>query len=293
VPIDKVYYTWKLEIMKEEAQKWIAACERDPNEEYILQLIGITFHEESYISVSRWKKHYDLLTYLQVVEQGDTVDRKRIVRRIARGLEILHDINSPTPHGHLRASNIMVNDNGEPLLGGFGMSKLLKIIIDPGRAEAQELDSFRWLAPELHATGGDDSDDSDDNDSDSDADKDGNNNDNENGDSDRSSSGSDSDEGESKPMASDIFSLAMTIFEVMTGDRPFKNDESPLSVRGKIGNGLRPKRPKKGSSAVRRGLDDRLWDLITRCWAQDPKDRPDIFEVSEELDKMWPDIKLS
>jgi len=49
VPIDKVYYTWKLEIMKEEAQKWIAACERDPNEEYILQLIGITFHEESYM----------------------------------------------------------------------------------------------------------------------------------------------------------------------------------------------------------------------------------------------------
>ncbi len=75
----------------------------------------------------------------------------------------------------------------------------------------------------------------------------------------------------------------------MTGERPFKHIESAHSVLDKMKKGGRPKRPKKDSFAVKNGLDDRLWNLITRCWAQDSKDRPDIFQVSEELDKMWPE----
>lgn len=71
------------------------------------------------------------------------------VRRIAKGLEILHGHKPPIAHGHLKAvrthsefyvealitftktnlisshqSNIMINHRGDPLLGDFGLSKV-------------------------------------------------------------------------------------------------------------------------------------------------------------------------
>ena len=52
--------------------------------------------------------------------------------------------------------------------------------------------------------------------------------------------------------------------------------------------GERPQRP-LDPAVTKRGLDDALWDLLERCWAQDPDARPDIFKVKDELDEMWPE----
>ncbi|KLO10995.1 hypothetical protein SCHPADRAFT_491395 [Schizopora paradoxa] len=51
-------------------------------------------------------------------------------------------------------------------------------------------------------------------------------------------------------------------------------------------NQQHPARP-TDPSVVARGLDDRLWALLTKCWAFEPSERPSIFEVSEELERMW------
>jgi len=192
----------------------------------------------------------------------------------------------------------MINDTGNPVLGGFGMSNLFNGMIHSGKADAPKVDSLRWLAPELLGT------DSRSNDSETDSDDEGKG---EKGiESDReesqrdndSDSDSQSDKADSGPIGmfstqSDIFSLARTILEVMTGEQPFKNVTSSLDIIAKVKKGDRPKRPKRNSVAVKRGLDDELWQLLTQCWAQEPKERPDISKVNEELERIWPDVKLS
>jgi len=226
-----------------EAKNWRSACEVDPTEEYVLQLIGVSFPNESFIMISRWQEKRDLLTYIRM--HGDSVDRRRIALRIGRGLEILHDHNPPIAHGHLKASNIMINDNGDPLLGDFGLSKSLTNITGLPMTEVQGLHSFRWFAPEML-------------------------------------------DGEMLiSTSSDIYSFSMTILELMTGDVPFKHIMRAASVPTALTNGHRPERPTDPSVAAR-GLDDRLWSLLTGCWAQKPSDRPDIFEVNDELEAMWP-----
>ncbi len=73
--------------------------------------------------------------------------------------------------------------------------------------------------------------------------------------------------------------------QVMTGEPPFKHIQLDTSVPKAITEGQRPERP-TDLLVERRGLDDQLWGLLTRCWAQNPKDRPDIFEVNKELESM-------
>jgi len=225
-----------------EAKNWRSACEVDPTEEFILQLIGVSFPDESFIMISRWMEERDLLTYIR--KQGDSVNRRRMVQRIAKGLEILHDHIPPIAHGHLKASNIMINDNGDPLLGDFGLSKSLKNIAGQPMTEVQGVNSFRWFAPEML-------------------------------------------DGDTLISThSDIYSFAMTVLELMTGEVPFKHIRRATSVPMALTDGQRPERPTDPAVEIR-GLDDRLWALLTRCWAQTPEDRPDIFAVNDELDSMW------
>ncbi|KLO10997.1 kinase-like protein [Schizopora paradoxa] len=238
-----------VEHILKEARNWRSACDVDPHEEYILQLIGVSFPDETCMMISRWMAERDLLTYL--LKMGDKVDRRRMVRRIAKGLEILHG-HKPTTiaHGHLKASNIMVNHRGDPLLGDFGLSKSLQNITGQPITEIQGVNSFRWFAPELL-----------------------------------------SEQPLISPM-SDIYSFAMTVLErwrfsqLMTGEHPFKEIKRAPSVPVAVSSGQLPVRP-SDSSLVARGLDNRLWALLTKCWAYVPSKRPNIVEVSAELDTMW------
>jgi len=138
----------------------------------------------------------------------------------------------------------MINDNGDPLLGDFGLSKSLKNIAGQPMTEVQGVNSFRWFAPEML-------------------------------------------DGDTLISThSDIYSFAMTVLELMTGEVPFKHIRRATSVPMALTDGQRPERPTDPAVEIR-GLDDRLWALLTRCWAQTPEDRPDIFAVNDELDSMW------
>jgi hypothetical protein len=94
--------------------------------------------------------------------------------------------------------------------------------------------------------------------------------------------------------AADIYALAMTAFEVrvrhnisvssdthrhkiLTGRPPFA-DRSPTSVAVEVLSGKRPDRP------MHPDLTDRLWDMIQRCWEQEPLRRPEISEVVSLLE---------
>lgn len=101
---------------------------------------------------------------------------------------------------------------------------------------------------------------------------------------------------ENPSRASDVYSFAMIMIEVhrvwstirvastyrcpvliqvLSGQAPFSNIKSNYLVVMSVWEGKRPPRPENPSCS------DCLWSLIKRCWAQDPRLRPDIREVSQ------------
>ncbi|KAI9032058.1 kinase-like domain-containing protein [Hyaloraphidium curvatum] len=77
---------------------------------------------------------------------------------------------------------------------------------------------------------------------------------------------------------SDVYAFALTAYEVLGGGyRPFAS-MGHMQFRVMVMNGTRPTRPY--------GMQDADWQLITRCWAQDPAERPtfvDIIGILEQL----------
>ncbi|KAF7790082.1 hypothetical protein EIP86_001032 [Pleurotus ostreatoroseus] len=77
--------------------------------------------------------------------------------------------------------------------------------------------------------------------------------------------------------AADVYSLGLTIWEVFSGDIPFKNFISPeLLIDGVVNRGRRPERP---------GMlvDDHVWDVVQKCWQADPSARPKANDVQVSL----------
>ena len=92
---------------------------------------------------------------------------------------------------------------------------------------------------------------------------------------------------------SDVYLFAMVVVEVWTcnlipadvsihwhkifaGEVPFHNIR-PTTVAMDILSGTRPGRP------VHPSLTDNIWNLIERCWDQDPQRQPDISDVISYL----------
>lgn len=82
----------------------------------------------------------------------------------------------------------------------------------------------------------------------------------------------------------DIFSFSMILYEFYTKSVPIVKGNTKFQVGKNISRGMRPDTSK---------LEDHpIEDLIEKCWAQDPDDRPDFEEiVSLFIDNknLWPD----
>ncbi|KAJ7251950.1 kinase-like domain-containing protein [Mycena rebaudengoi] len=76
-------------------------------------------------------------------------------------------------------------------------------------------------------------------------------------------------------LASDVYSFAMVLVEVFSGEPPWGKHVPEPSVGIQVVTGLRPERPSN--------LPDGLWDLVQECWAQMPHDRPSIWDVYNRL----------
>jgi len=76
------------------------------------------------------------------------------------------------------------------------------------------------------------------------------------------------------PLKSDVYSYAMTCYEILSGRLPF--EEIPLSLlRQKVGEGLRPTLPTS--------LPASLSSLIECCWDGDVRRRPSFSTISTQL----------
>lgn len=217
---------------------WRKVWEMDKGE-YMLPFWGACLTDGPYpYMVSPWMPYGDAITY---VNKYPYVNRKKIIRRIAEGLRLLHTYTPPIAHGDIKGANILIDEKGNPLLADFGLSKMMEDLTGMPFTQSRGVsESYRWFAPELCSAPG------------------------------------------VLSPASDVFAYSMTVLELMTGQPPFSHIKRTPEVLIKMQQGERPRRP-ESPEIIERGLDDNLWDLLTRCWVEDPAARPSIHEVIAEL----------
>lgn len=73
----------------------------------------------------------------------------------------------------------------------------------------------------------------------------------------------------------------MLCLEISTGQRPFHNRPRAAAVIQDLVTGVRPMRPE--ADVTRRGLSDALWDLMQKCWHQNPDLRPSMSDILAQM----------
>ncbi|CAE6532055.1 unnamed protein product [Rhizoctonia solani] len=82
---------------------------------------------------------------LDYLNNNTEADRMGILRQVAQGLNHLHSCDPPIAHGDIRATKVLISQDGTPLISNFGLSRpvieSLTISSNSG--------NYRWMAPEL------------------------------------------------------------------------------------------------------------------------------------------------
>jgi serine/threonine protein kinase len=81
----------------------------------------------------------------------------------------------------------------------------------------------------------------------------------------------------------DVYALGMVIFEALTTEYPFDGLDL-AQLKTKVG--MEGKRPSSFWSPKSRG-EELLHQTMVRCWAQDPRARPSLPELVEEMERVW------
>ena len=75
--------------------------------------------------------------------------------------------------------------------------------------------------------------------------------------------------------ASDCYALGMVVYEILSGSTPFFTDNS-FAILRRVLDGERPERPEKNAGNL---FTDSIWDVVERCWKDQPKERASARDV--------------
>jgi len=148
-------------------------------------------------------------------------------------------------HGDLKGNNVLISDDGKAKISDYGLSSIISNPTFAIPATPRFARSSRWLAPEII---------------------------------DPPRKPGSKPATASKP--ADIFALAMLALEMFTGKVPFGNMKED-SVVDQIRSGRRPVKPQ---AAEQLGLTAEMWELLEKCWAANPNERPTIDDVVRTLE---------
>ncbi|KAG7090450.1 hypothetical protein E1B28_009566 [Marasmius oreades] len=204
----------------------------------------------------------------------------------AEGLAYLHSRNPPVSHGDVRGRHIFIKDDD----GNGGNTNRPTAVISnigtnylptpPNWIIASD-DGTRWMAPEIMISES----------------------------SYEPVDGSCEDSYEDPrtksklrtTVESDVYSFGMTMLEsnllnvstvsqqVYTRRVPFPHRRFYGGVIHDVVSGVRPIRPGPDECP---GLDDKIWDVIQKCWRHDPRERPSMAAVANVLREMLSETAL-
>ncbi|KDQ58947.1 hypothetical protein JAAARDRAFT_127753, partial [Jaapia argillacea MUCL 33604] len=259
----RIFYGWGITRKRQPIQLFFPALFTEVlvwkhlSSPYVLPCLGVSdLFPDLLTIVSPWMKHGNVLQYLQKMELLlEEVDR--LLEKIAEGLEYLH--GEGIVYGDLRArSSILIDDELNPRLTGFGLA-----VTEESQEETEPVGSLRWMAPELIFQ----------------------------------------PKGLEfrRTRASDVYPYGYVCLEVRrlfldsiapfrpsqlyTGAPPFPKIWIEPEVATRVMSGHRPKRPTQ-AECKGRIMNSELWELITRCWSQEPESRPDMGEVVAQMKRI-------
>jgi len=161
------------------------------------------------------------------------MDRLHLVHGIGSGLEYLHSNN--VFHGDLHSSNILIDEDQLPRINGFGLARTIEKV-QPGLTYLQRLANTNHSGSARWAA------------------------------PERLSG--------SKPHPSaDIYSFGSIMFEVLSGEVPWKEKTDCKIIALKLTSHELPCRPERGT------IRNQHWRLMVRCWSARPHQRPKATEV--------------
>ncbi|GAB1520665.1 hypothetical protein RhiTH_003750 [Rhizoctonia solani] len=82
---------------------------------------------------------------------------------------------------------------------------------------------------------------------------------------------------------SDVYALGMTIFNVMTGQLPFADKSEVLVIVEVLSARRQPLQPNFGHVLQKDEAKSKMWELLKRCFAYEPGDRPKATQVKNGL----------
>ncbi|KAF9013352.1 kinase-like domain-containing protein [Cyathus striatus] len=131
-----------------EVKIWSEVWRRDRGE-HILPFYGYCQTEGPFpYMVSPWQENGDVVTYVK--QHDSTINYIELIKHIAMGIRVLHTMEPPIIHGDLRGSNILISDEGKPLISDFGLSQIIHDVSGiPFTQSSGVAESYRFFAPEI------------------------------------------------------------------------------------------------------------------------------------------------
>ncbi|KIO15620.1 hypothetical protein M407DRAFT_208728 [Tulasnella calospora MUT 4182] len=111
----------------------------------VVPLIGFTI-TPCFSVISPWYKYGHIRSY--ILSHPDC-DRLKLVHGIAKGLAYLHSQKPAIIHGNIRSDNILINDQGDPLISDFGSATVTRSNTLYEDYDHRMNGASRWMAPEL------------------------------------------------------------------------------------------------------------------------------------------------
>ncbi|KAF8598370.1 WD40 repeat-like protein [Ceratobasidium sp. AG-I] len=212
--------------------------------ENVHELMGIIMFQDRLGMVSPWMENGNLQEYIQ---KTPSVDRYKLCSDVAAGVEYLHGIGMV--HGDLKAAsgktlNILVSHDGTAKLSDFDHSILSDCTLLFSSTTNVGGGTLRWMAPELLLRQEDDEDEEE----------------------------TDPSSGVMRNTQTDVYSLGMTMLEILTGKVPYSEYKYDTAILRALDRKQPPVRPKAVLGSDQRS--DQMWSLMLECWDHDPAARP-------------------
>ncbi|KIM47222.1 hypothetical protein M413DRAFT_23458 [Hebeloma cylindrosporum] len=249
--------------------KW----KRASSHPHILPILGIS-RDDSSLSPSLVVSFCHNGNVNEYLSRNQAANVLELLSGVAAGIRHLHTLDPPIIHGKIRGSNILISEENKPLLTDLCLINL-PLPTELTMANTREaLDDVRWMAPEVISppTASSDSDAEDD----------------------VLHEGKNTSDPYNITAASDVHSFGMTAIELFTRHPPFAHRKHPFGVILDLTSGVRPQRPTSeptktpanssntppfGNVTSHKNISDEIWDLITKCWAHNPLERPNMCLV--------------